>query len=135
MSRATSADGRWAYTLYDGAGATPFVHALDTVAQSAHCIDLDGIPPGSDMSRLRLRLDGTGEQLLVKRGTSPLFVVDLSTFHVDSATTSGQSGQLARVAVIAVAGAALLAIAAGIIWARRRRRSTLLPNLDLQSEN
>ena len=32
LSRAVSPDGRWAYTLYDGAGGTPFVHALDTSA-------------------------------------------------------------------------------------------------------
>ena len=31
VARAEGADGRWAYTLYDGAGGTPFVHALDTV--------------------------------------------------------------------------------------------------------
>src|SRR2546421_11649368 len=30
LTRATSPDGRWAYTLYDGAGTHPFVHALDT---------------------------------------------------------------------------------------------------------
>ena len=30
ITRLMSADGRWAYTLYDGAGAAPFVHALDT---------------------------------------------------------------------------------------------------------
>ena len=38
---ATSPDGRWAYTLYDGAGRHPFVHALDTVGRTAACIDLD----------------------------------------------------------------------------------------------
>ena len=32
ISRALSPDGRWAYTLYDGGGGTPFVHALDTSA-------------------------------------------------------------------------------------------------------
>src|SRR6266508_2701124 len=30
LTRASSPDGRWAYTLYDGAGQTPFIHALDT---------------------------------------------------------------------------------------------------------
>jgi hypothetical protein len=43
LSRATSAEGRWAYTLYDGAGGTPFVHALDTVGRTARCIDLDAL--------------------------------------------------------------------------------------------
>jgi hypothetical protein len=35
LTRATSANGRWAYTLYDGAGKTPFVHALDTRKRTA----------------------------------------------------------------------------------------------------
>src|SRR3954451_7371431 len=29
MTRLPSSDGRWAYTLYDGGGKEPFVHALD----------------------------------------------------------------------------------------------------------
>jgi hypothetical protein len=41
VSRVTSADGRYAYTLYDGGGDTPFVHVLDTVAGEAHCVDLE----------------------------------------------------------------------------------------------
>ena len=39
VTRAMSADGRWAYTLY-GATTTPFVHALDTVHRRAFCIDV-----------------------------------------------------------------------------------------------
>ena len=40
-SRASrSADGRWAYTLYDN-GRHSFVHALDTSRRTAVCIDLD----------------------------------------------------------------------------------------------
>ena len=31
LTRAASPDGRWAYTLYDGGGKHPFVHALDTL--------------------------------------------------------------------------------------------------------
>jgi hypothetical protein len=41
MTRATSAGGRWVYTLYANPGGTPFVHALDTVRGVAHCV---GIP-------------------------------------------------------------------------------------------
>jgi hypothetical protein len=41
VSRKESADGRWAYTLYANPGGYPFIHALDTVAGTAHCI---GIP-------------------------------------------------------------------------------------------
>ena len=43
LTRVTSADGRWVYTLYQngGVGGYPFVHALDTVRGVAHCI---GVP-------------------------------------------------------------------------------------------
>src|SRR2546423_647813 len=35
LSRTYGPGGRWAYTLYDGNGKHPFVHALDTVAGAA----------------------------------------------------------------------------------------------------
>jgi len=40
VSRVTSTDGRWAYTLYANPGGYPFIHALDTVRGIAHCIGL-----------------------------------------------------------------------------------------------
>jgi hypothetical protein len=40
ISRASSADGRWDYTLYANPGGYPFIHALDTVRGVAHCIGL-----------------------------------------------------------------------------------------------
>jgi hypothetical protein len=40
LSRATTPDGRWAYTLYANPGGYPFIHALDTVRGVAHCIGL-----------------------------------------------------------------------------------------------
>lgn len=79
LSRATSRDGRWAYTLYDG-GGTPFLHALDTSAVSARCIDLDALK-GADTSRLRLRL-GPGSALVVGNGLRPLVSVDTRSFRV-----------------------------------------------------
>jgi hypothetical protein len=51
--RATSLDGRWAYTFYDSHETRngravrthePFIHALDTVAGRAVCIDLPSSP-------------------------------------------------------------------------------------------
>ena len=38
LSRVSSEDGRWAYTLYDGGGDVPFIHALDTVGDKAVCV-------------------------------------------------------------------------------------------------
>lgn len=40
VNRVTSADGRWAYTLYANPGGYPFIHALDTVNGVAHCVGL-----------------------------------------------------------------------------------------------
>ena len=36
VTRTTSEDGRWVYTLYTNPGGYPFVHALDTVRGVAH---------------------------------------------------------------------------------------------------
>ena len=54
ISRATSADGRWVYTLYGNPRGFPFVHALDTVRGVAHCI---GLPwRGSETAPYNMRL-------------------------------------------------------------------------------
>jgi len=49
VTRATSTDGRWVYTLYANPGGYPFVHALDTVRGVAHCI---GLPFTGDQQAL-----------------------------------------------------------------------------------
>jgi len=54
VTRVSSADGRWAYTLYDSS-PHPFVHALDTARRTAVCIDLDGIRGGMWGATLQLR--------------------------------------------------------------------------------
>jgi len=40
VTRTMSPDGRWAYTLYFRGGGAPFIHALDTAAGRAFCVDL-----------------------------------------------------------------------------------------------
>jgi len=80
ITRATSADGRWAYTLYDGAGGHPFVHALDTVARTAACIDLDALAGARHLSQLRLGL--AGRELRVLDGTDAVATIDRTTFRV-----------------------------------------------------
>jgi hypothetical protein len=139
LSRTMSADGRWAYTLYDGAGATPFVHALDTVRRSAHCIDLDGIASGSDLWQLRLSIDRDRKQLVVRDSASPVLLIDLRTLSVTRATAAAaQAGGTRHLPVpllLAAGGFVLVAVAVGVILARRRQRQTLIPSLDPQSEN
>jgi hypothetical protein len=139
LSRTMSADGRWSYTLYDGAGATPFVHALDTVGRTAHCIDLDGIVSGTDLWQLRLGIDRDRKQLVVRDSASPVLLIDLRTLSVTRATAAAaQAGGTRHLPVpllLAAGGFVLVAVAVGVIWARRRQRQTLIPSLDPQSEN
>jgi hypothetical protein len=81
MTRATSRDGRWVYTLYGG-GEETFIHALDTVGQTAACIDLDMLPPESDMSAVRLHSSADGRRIEVRASDGLVATVDAGTFEV-----------------------------------------------------
>jgi hypothetical protein len=116
LTRATSSDGRWAYTLYDGAGKTPFVHALDTSNRTARCIDLDALA-GTNLTRLGLKLDTRRGLLSVTRGARPALNVDLASFQVRPPST-GTSGFPWRLATLVVLG--VLAVAA-VLPSRIRR--------------
>jgi hypothetical protein len=122
LPRATSADGRWAYTLYDGLGKTPFIHALDTSTRSAHCVDLPGLA-GIDLSGARLSLSGDGT--LTVSDPRPVAVMDTRTFLVGPPARAVQD----RAAGFAWMPVALVfaALAAGgvLLLALRRRRRRL----------
>jgi hypothetical protein len=64
ISRATSSDGRWAYTLYQGSHHS-FVHALDTEARKAVCVDLPMDTPPEYVADARLALGPGGQNLTV----------------------------------------------------------------------
>jgi hypothetical protein len=81
MTRAISGDGRWAYTLYGG-GSETFIHALDTVGQTAACIDLEMLPPESDLSAVRLRVSRDGLRVHVRDAGRLVATVDARTFAV-----------------------------------------------------
>jgi hypothetical protein len=87
LSRAMSADGRFAYTLYDG-GGHPFVHALDTAASTARCIDLEGIPASTNLWSLRLRLSTGDRVLTIDRGTISLASLDTRSWEPAAAASS-----------------------------------------------
>jgi protein MpaA len=66
ISQAASADGRHAYTLFDGGDEkVPFVEALDTVSGEAFRIDLPGLGPRHRLFMLQLRLEARGRRLAV----------------------------------------------------------------------
>jgi hypothetical protein len=79
VTRAASADGRWAYTLYDRPGGDPFVHALDTTARRAVCIDMPLLAGRRDFYKLRLR---AGAALTVLSGRRAVAQVDVASFRV-----------------------------------------------------
>ena len=83
VTRRTSSDGRWAYTLYARQGKPPFVHALDTVDAKAYCIDLPLRLRQLEQMSLRLRLR-PGRTLEVREGRRTVAVVDTRTFAVRS---------------------------------------------------
>jgi hypothetical protein len=120
MSRATSADGRWAYTLYDGMGKAPFVHALDTGARRARCIDLPKLPEGVPIGALALTV--RGGRLRIEGPSGPVAFVDRRTFAVSRgapavARVERPAGGGTPWGWIAAAGAA----AAGLALLARRR--------------
>lgn len=146
ITRETSSDGRWAYTLYDGAGSGhPFVHALDTTGRTAACIDLDALTSRNDLYDLRLALAPDERTLEVRTGDKPLTVVDTTTFAVSepepapsptaappatqpthpaaTAQEGRESGTSPWPLVAALGGGAALiaAMAAGALAVRRRK--------------
>jgi hypothetical protein len=97
------------------------VHALDTVAVAAHCIDLAELTGRDDLLTLRLRL--RGGTLSVVKASRLLLLIDRTTFRVSEpgkapAPTSGKWPWLP----IGAAGSGLLILAgAASLLARRRR--------------
>jgi hypothetical protein len=83
MTRVTSPDGRWQYTLYDGTSGHPFVHALDTVGRRAVCIDLPALPAGANPLDFHLALTPDGGGLSVASLAGPLAAIDTRTFAVN----------------------------------------------------
>jgi hypothetical protein len=140
VTRAWSADGRWAYTLYDGVAKEPFVHALDTSGRTAHCIELDELGGYADLYRLRLDVNPGPGTLTIRDGDEPLAVVDTRTFAVSepSELASGRPARLPRSsttrsdggfpwAFAAAPGLGLLLAAAAAVYALRRRPSPAAP--------
>jgi hypothetical protein len=84
VTRISSADGRWVYTLYANPGGYAFVHALDTVGRSAHCV---GIPWKGSTDRhwaMRLSLRSDGKLGVDWQDTgAPYVAIDLKTWAID----------------------------------------------------
>jgi DNA-binding beta-propeller fold protein YncE len=137
LTRVASPDGRWAYTLYDGGGKHPFVHALDTLEGRAVCIDLPafalhGRPPD------QLSINSDGSRLTVAHGQESLAVVETETFGVSKPSDLRPAGQevdpdggVAPWSLI-VSAAVIALMAAGVLTSFRRRRSQRLAAGDVR---
>jgi hypothetical protein len=86
VTRAASADGRWAYTLYARAKHGPFIHALDTAKREAFCIGLPLSLSRDDQWQLRLKLRERSELLTVRSRNGILATVDTESWEVESET-------------------------------------------------
>jgi hypothetical protein len=126
ITRVMSADGRWAYTLYDGAGGTPFVHALDTVGLQAHCIDLPMLAGRRDLWALRFTLAAGGPLRIGKPGAE-VAQVDLVSYRATVPATRESAGLPSWLFVAGALGAVAALLAVGLPFARRRVRSSPAP--------
>jgi hypothetical protein len=123
LTRATDAAGRWAYTLYDGAGAHPFVHALDTTERTAVCIDLEELSGHPRLTAFRLRFSSDGKTLAVQDGRKPVALVSTTTKRLVPPARAEAGGRLVS-GTAAAAAAAAVALLGGLGWLALRRRHT-----------
>jgi hypothetical protein len=84
ISRVTSRDGSWAYTLYGGPRET-FIHALDTLNAAAVCIDLPWKTQPKRLFDFRIRRAGDGRLIVRGPRGRTLAVVDQEKLHVVNA--------------------------------------------------
>jgi hypothetical protein len=126
VQRVSSADGAWAYTVYQKPTGAYFVHALDTSTRTAHCIDL----PGGSTSAGRLSLSPDGSRLLWAHGARTT-VIDTRTLRIAPAPTAHaapakprhhpEGGGAGPGLVGIAAGLIAVIVAAGAALVRRRR--------------
>lgn len=86
VTRATSANGRWAYTLYQRTNGTAFVHALDTMRRAAVCIDLPKMGRTANWSSMSITANGTKLMLGLLDSKGMVAAIDLRTFRVSMLT-------------------------------------------------
>ena len=137
MARATSSDGRWAYTLYNGGGRArdeAFVHILDTVDGISHCINLPDIS-GREAWNVQLDLSPGGGALNVLRGGRVLASMNTETYAVTkpvprkrASSASEADGSGASAAGLATAVAAVVLLTGAALAIRRRRAGSLPPD-------
>jgi MYXO-CTERM domain-containing protein len=119
VTRGTSDDGRWVYTLYSNPTGYPFVHALDTVRGVAHCVGIPW-PQGKDQGPLwNLQVVPHGGTVDIHwRSGRPFFRVDTASWRASPVAPAHFPWYWP-----VVGGLAALVLVAGE-RIRRRRRNT-----------
>jgi len=116
VTRVTSGDNRMVYTLYSNAEGYPFIHALDTVKATAHCIGIPWRGNRNGVWQLRLALRDGGRQVAVARPDGATYVsVNTTTYRLSHPATARAGFPWWAVAV---GGAFALG---GLVVTRRRR--------------
>jgi len=123
LSRVMSADGRLAYTLYDGGGAHPFIHALNTLRGTAQCIDLDDLPVGLQLWDLRLRMSADGRSVAIVQQGRALLALDTQTLTVGPPSPAKAAGSSVGLYTALAAALALLTLAALVARRAGARRA------------
>jgi hypothetical protein len=117
LTRTTSADGRWVYTLYQKPNGEPFVHALDTVRAAAYCVDL---PENRSLYNIVLSLRNHDRTLAVHwRSGRPWLNVAVGSWTVSDA---GDGFPWAWVGAGIGGGLALLTAGGLLLWRRRSEK-------------
>ena len=128
VTRATSAGGRWVYTLYMNPGGYPFVHALDTVRGEAHCIGIPWKGKQDTLWKMRLHLGDGGHTLRLDRPSGQTYVaIAAGTWRISHPGAPSGGGSFPWWIVGVAGGAALLATAAAALLLLRRRGTGLGP--------
>ena len=132
VTRATSADGRWAYTLYDSP-EHPFVHALDTSDRTAACIDLDDVSKAwgatlelrgpRDPGGPRLDVVGRGDRILASIDTRTNRVVEPRAEAAGAGKAAAKDEGTSWLPLAAPSAALLILLAAAGRLVLKRRRS------------
>jgi hypothetical protein len=119
MTRTTSANGRWVYTLYQNPGGYPFVHALDTVQGVAHCIGLPWTGDQTPLFELALTVGDGGKTLAVHwKNGRPWLAVNTANWRI----THVQPGSFPwRWSLAGAGGGMLLMLALGAFAFSTRR--------------
>jgi hypothetical protein len=133
MARATSPDGRWAYTLYNGGGRArdeAFIHILDTADGISHCIELPNIS-GREAWNVQLELPAAGGALDVMRGDRVMASMDTETYEVTEpppGTATGNEAGGGGVSAVTI-GAIIVGVMliAGTAFGIRRHGAGPLP--------